>query len=70
MTKITKSQLIKQNAEMQNKIDTLIKENAELKVKIQIYEGLPGQAQKVCTDIWCAAMSVAFPSQKQEQQQK
>ncbi len=70
MAKITKGQLEKQVAEMQKRIDALTKENAELKVKIQIYEGLPGQAQKVCTDIWCAAMSVAFPPQNKEQQQK
>ncbi len=67
MAKITKSQLQKQNAEMQNKILELMKENTELKVKVQFYENLPQNVSKVCGDAWGMICNAAFPPQKQEQ---
>jgi len=75
MTRITKKQLedrIKtleaENQKLNDKIATLEKEKLELKVRLEYWENLPANAQKICGDLWTGLISVAFPPQPQGQQ--
>ncbi len=65
--KQTKKQLEAKVEELQNKNEQLQKDNMTLKARLEFYESLPAQAQKVCTDAWCGLMNFV---QGQGQQQK
>ncbi len=77
MAKITKASLQKQIDDLEAEKNTMLmmisqleKEKLELTIRLEWYEKLPENAQKVVGDMWNGLVSVAFPPQKQEQKQQ